>query len=334
MEILDVFFLPPNTTSLIQPMDQGIIHTCKRYYRKRYLEQCLAVLEDDVLDAGGDMRGQRTLANLKAYNIKDSIFNLSGAWNDLKGTTLRNCWKLLLDDIMTDLDFVGFTKADFRSVCEKAGDSVSEVDIRNWLDCDDDDDGGHNLSEQEIVDQVTGPLDVTVEVEEDSNVEADTSISYSTACSHLDDLLLFLDSTRGEEYHTMSLYNSLRNFQRRVIVTQHKAEKQTKISQFFKRPSVFGLMKTRRKSDSSCSDISSIDELHPIFARTSTPSTSSRTVTPISPSDDEVLMITPEPPENIFADETGNNEDAAPSEDVLPPLEPEGEEEEGVSTQC
>ena len=28
-------FMPPNTSALIQPMDQGVIYSCKRLYRKK-----------------------------------------------------------------------------------------------------------------------------------------------------------------------------------------------------------------------------------------------------------------------------------------------------------
>ena len=41
-------FLPPNTTSLLQPMDQGVIESMKRHYRSLYLHQCLVVTEDNM----------------------------------------------------------------------------------------------------------------------------------------------------------------------------------------------------------------------------------------------------------------------------------------------
>ena len=39
-----VVFLPPNTTTLIQPMDQGVIMACKQFYQRKYLEEVLVIL--------------------------------------------------------------------------------------------------------------------------------------------------------------------------------------------------------------------------------------------------------------------------------------------------
>ena len=38
-------FLPANTTPLIQPMDQGVIESLKRYYRKLFIERLLNFLD-------------------------------------------------------------------------------------------------------------------------------------------------------------------------------------------------------------------------------------------------------------------------------------------------
>jgi hypothetical protein len=37
LQYTDVHFLPPNTTSKIQPMDSGIIMTFKRHYRRSHI---------------------------------------------------------------------------------------------------------------------------------------------------------------------------------------------------------------------------------------------------------------------------------------------------------
>ena len=42
-------FLPPNTTSVLQPMDQGIIHSLKRHYRQALLMKYLAGAESGTM---------------------------------------------------------------------------------------------------------------------------------------------------------------------------------------------------------------------------------------------------------------------------------------------
>lgn len=40
-------FLPPNVTSLLQPMDQGVIECIKRHYRKQLLRKLLLTDKDN-----------------------------------------------------------------------------------------------------------------------------------------------------------------------------------------------------------------------------------------------------------------------------------------------
>ena len=102
-----VVFLPPNTTSLIQPMDQGVVMATKRIYTRKHLDEVLVVIpdEDDEIE---DTRGLRTLEKIKSYNIKSGIYNFASSWKQVKISTLANYWKKLLQDIDPELDFEGF----------------------------------------------------------------------------------------------------------------------------------------------------------------------------------------------------------------------------------
>ena len=42
-----VMYLPANTTSLIQPMDQDVISACKRRYQRRYLNEVIVVIKNE-----------------------------------------------------------------------------------------------------------------------------------------------------------------------------------------------------------------------------------------------------------------------------------------------
>ncbi|XP_069169054.1 tigger transposable element-derived protein 7-like [Procambarus clarkii] len=89
--------LPPNTTSLIQPMDQGVIYALKRLYKRAMNVEIMEVLlsqEDERLNK--DTRASRTLENFKKYSIKDAIYIWAKQWNELKVTTLKNAWNKIL----------------------------------------------------------------------------------------------------------------------------------------------------------------------------------------------------------------------------------------------
>lgn len=78
-----VLFLPPNTTSVVQPLDQGIIVSAKRLYQCRYLQEVMTVVEE----------GACTQQNIRDYNVKSVIYNFADAWKEVKKATLANSWK-------------------------------------------------------------------------------------------------------------------------------------------------------------------------------------------------------------------------------------------------
>lgn len=45
---IEVLFLPPITTALIQPMDQGMIATFKAYYQQRTTRQLIEAIDLDT----------------------------------------------------------------------------------------------------------------------------------------------------------------------------------------------------------------------------------------------------------------------------------------------
>lgn len=81
---VQIVFLPPNTTSLLQPLDQGIIYTFKTYYIRRSLQWILDVTDSKSIDV--------KLA-WKQFSIKDCIDIISLSLKELKITTLNRCWK-------------------------------------------------------------------------------------------------------------------------------------------------------------------------------------------------------------------------------------------------
>ena len=93
-----VVYLPPNTTSILQPMDQGVIASFKAYYLRRTIAQAL-----DATDRNKDLTLK---AFWKSYNIKDAVANIADAWEEVKQTNMNGVWKQLCPQFVND--FHGF----------------------------------------------------------------------------------------------------------------------------------------------------------------------------------------------------------------------------------
>jgi hypothetical protein len=83
-ENINVMFLPPNT-SLIQPMDQGVIATFKSYYLRRTFIQ---MVKDT---AGEDNISVKDF--WKNFNIKKAIDNIGDAWTEVSQSCMKGVWK-------------------------------------------------------------------------------------------------------------------------------------------------------------------------------------------------------------------------------------------------
>ncbi|GCC33616.1 hypothetical protein chiPu_0012086 [Chiloscyllium punctatum] len=93
-ENIKVLFLPPNTTSLLQPMDQGAIAAFKAYYLRRTFRKLIAATEGDNKDS--------VLQFWKSFNIKNAIDIIVEAWGDVSKDCLRAVWQKLLPDFIHD----------------------------------------------------------------------------------------------------------------------------------------------------------------------------------------------------------------------------------------
>jgi hypothetical protein len=76
-----VFYLPPNTTSKIQPCDVGIIRSLKAYYRRRFNRLLIQRLQDKVADP-------------EKIDVLEAMHIAVAAWSmDVKPETIRNCFR-------------------------------------------------------------------------------------------------------------------------------------------------------------------------------------------------------------------------------------------------
>ena len=113
------YYLPKNTTSMIQPLDQGIIANFKLKYRQDLVQ---GVIED-----GSDIP-----SFLKKVTIKDAFYHAATAWDNVLPTTIYRCFNKGLGgqdnptpaeteptETSEDSDFNGFSTADIKTAQSK-----------------------------------------------------------------------------------------------------------------------------------------------------------------------------------------------------------------------
>ena len=132
-----VVYLPKNTTSRIQPLDQGIIACFKRYYRTELIR---AVVAEDA----------SIIPFLKKMTIKDACYQLGVAWEQITAASIRATWDSALGNPFEhacpeeeeEEDFLGFTTEDVEAARAKLAavtdtESLSDL-LDTWAAIDDD----------------------------------------------------------------------------------------------------------------------------------------------------------------------------------------------------
>ena len=83
-------YLPPNVTSIIQPMDQGPISLMKRHYKTGFLRELFSKNCKDK---------SSVIAFVKQWSLVDCFHVINEAWNCLSQGTLSNAWKNIISRI-------------------------------------------------------------------------------------------------------------------------------------------------------------------------------------------------------------------------------------------
>jgi hypothetical protein len=156
-------FLPPNVTSLIQPMDQGVLISLKRRYRKKLLHRLIIA----------DEMGTSIIEFLKGLNMKTTVDLVAEAWDGIPSVTLQRSWRKILPLTYSSSDTSGNgdngmneshgvnehtvgrsendpTVDDFISTLAELHYEVSADEVSEWLECDNADPGVQLLSDDEI----------------------------------------------------------------------------------------------------------------------------------------------------------------------------------------
>ena len=195
-KLIKCHFLPPNTTSKIQPQDQGIASVKKRF-KTITLKKFFASYSNNPTDKNP----HKTFYD--DYTIKDALFNLADVWRNTTQCTLKNAWHKLGINLETPA---------IEDVIEVPMQTYfSKSEISSWINADDG--PGWDTSEpssKEIIDQVTNPNDEAEEEDDEAEEISHTPPTISThACvNHLTEVINWLESHQlnNKQELLMSLY--------------------------------------------------------------------------------------------------------------------------------
>ncbi|XP_066445361.1 tigger transposable element-derived protein 1-like [Eleutherodactylus coqui] len=116
-----VVFLPPNTTSLLQPMDQGAIATFKKYYLRRTFRQALKATEGES--------GMTLREFWKNFTIYNAIKNIDASWREIATATMNGVWKKLCPMFVHDAPSLAKLQAEEQNVVNNLVSISEKLDL-------------------------------------------------------------------------------------------------------------------------------------------------------------------------------------------------------------
>ena len=159
---IEVLMLPPNATSVVQPMDQGIIRSTKRRYKTKLAERYLSVCEQD----------KDAKAMLKSLDVVQATNMLAAAWRETPSSIIQNCFrKAGFQHHSVDPDPVPEepAPAPTPAVWNRVQTWLGDIPFDEFADTEPEQAPSPPLTDDEIVDVVL--TENTVEDEEDDDEE-------------------------------------------------------------------------------------------------------------------------------------------------------------------
>lgn len=158
-----VEFLPPNTTSIIQPLDQGVIATFKAYYVRRSFADVLSKLDANHL---------LTLPEVwKNFTISKCVTHVASSVAELKNSTLNACWKQIWPGVVGERHVVSSTDILLANIIDLAhsigGEGFDDLEVPDIEELFEEEE----IADADLVDLVSQVPDAPNEISsDDSNI--------------------------------------------------------------------------------------------------------------------------------------------------------------------
>lgn len=231
--------MPPNVTSISQPMDQGVIECFKRRYRRKLLSEILG-----QLDSEGDTG---LIQALKSINLKHVIYMAAEAFDDIPPSTFTKSWRKVWPDVEQIVDAVQQGNPNTQAL--EPDDNLSmlsdlqrlrtgsvdldESDVAEWIVSNDDELGNELLNDDEIVQAVINKEGNDDDEDEDDDGEeggSEGNLSHEEGRAALERAVMYVEQQAAATAVDVMLLRKWRDYAFKNTITQ---KKQKKITDFF-----------------------------------------------------------------------------------------------------
>lgn len=220
LQNIKLVFLPPNSTSILQPLDQGVIRSLKCKYRTHVLSkviECVEQKKDCVI------------------TILDAVIFLTKAWRNVTPQTIKNC----------------FQHAGFISEVEEISDCGDNLSLNEWFNkfgpensliqledmdafetVDENLQTTEELTDSEIVDEISNRQEINnTDDEDDEDPDPDLLPTVTDAINALKIVSRFYETRENNEVIVNKIADIENNLEYiYYLSTRHK---QSKITDFF-----------------------------------------------------------------------------------------------------
>lgn len=217
-------FLPANTTSKLQPLDQGIIRNFKCFYRKEVVCRMISDME----------KKEQT-----RISVLDAIRMASKSWANIKSSTIANCFKksgFQVPDVPCEDPENSFPEVNkhWEKITNHMG-TENAISFDEFVDVDNRVPTDGKLTDEEIINSAKKTSSETdedeVEDEVDDNKKPTDIISSNDAKKMLDQLKTFFENCATV---SDSVFNSLINIDIAIDSEKLKRARQTTMNEFLK----------------------------------------------------------------------------------------------------
>jgi len=217
---IKLVFLPANTTSLIQPCDQGIIRTLKAYYKLKMRKRVITLIDEMFECESTSTLKANDLS--KKINILEALHFVNEAWNNISDVTIRNCFR-----------HGGLVKTEEEE--EEEDDhskDLADKTYEDWMDIDRDLQTSEEYSEdqicQSIINEITNNND-------EENDESDEEVDVVVKPPSNKKVLEALDVIRRAVHHRGNNFNTQYEYEQYIFGMLEENKKQIKITNFFQK---------------------------------------------------------------------------------------------------